>query len=329
MEIVVHHWDADGISSAAILMRERGRMPVFTPPIGEFRFDPRVESGVYSSKLTYFVDLNMPSDVLGLVERGLLKKAVFIDHHIQDPISHEKIVYHNPLERGEVYPSASFVVSELFNHTSYLTVLGAAGDVGERLFEIEGFAEKAEKILESEGISRKDLLRAVKLIDSNYITLDRYGVEEAVFFLHTAEFDDVLGREEWIEKAEEVEQDVEKAVSSAKISGDVTFAFFYSPNAVISKVARELVWRRGAKVCVAVNRGFNGKYQLYVRLSRGDERMKELARRLKALGINAGGKAEVVGSVFEADEEKLKKALSEVLDVLRSMGYEADRLPVG
>ena len=57
--------------------------------------------------------------------------------------------------------------------------------------------------------------------------------------------------------------------------------------------------------------------------------MKELAERLKALGINAGGKAEVVGSVFEADEEKLKKALSEVLDVLRSMGYEADMLPVG
>jgi len=312
MEIVVHHWDTDGISSAAIIMRERGRMPVFTPPIGEFRFDPRIESGVYSSKLAYFVDLNMPGDVFSLAERGLLKKAYFIDHHIQEPISHGNIVYHNPLSRGEIYPSASFVVSELFNHSSYLTVLGAVGDVGVKLFEMERFGELAEKIAEEEGAGKEDLVKAVRLIDSNYITLDRYGVEEAVFFLSRAGLDEVLEREEWLEKEREVREDINRAVSSARMKDGVAFVSFYSSNAIISKVARELVWNRGAKMCIAVNRGFNGKYQLYVRLGKGDERCRKLIESLRRLGINAGGKDEVVGSVFEADEKKLEEALSEV-----------------
>ncbi len=321
MEIVVHHWDADGVSSAAILMRERGRMPVFTPPVGEFKFDPRIESGVYSSKLAYFVDLNMPGDVFRLAERGLLRKAYFIDHHIQEPISHDRIIYHNPLSRGEVYPSASFVVSELFNHSSYLTVLGAVGDVGERLFEMERFGELAEKILEEEGVGVEEVLEAVRLVDSNYITLDRYGVEEAALFLSEAELDDVLERVEWIEKAKEVKEDIERAVNSARVNGGVAFVCFYSPNAIISKVARELVWSGKASVCVAVNRGFNGKYQLYVRLNRGDKRCRELIESLRKLGINAGGKEEVVGSVFEADEERLERALEEVR---RIFGFEVE-----
>ncbi len=327
MEIVVHHWDADGISSAAILMRERGRMPAFTPPVGEFRFDARIESGVYSSKLTYFVDLNMPADVVELAERGLLKKAVFIDHHVQNPISHHRIVYHNPTTMGKAYPSASFVVSELFNHSSYLTVLGAAGDVGERIFDREqfgSFADKAEKILEECGISREEILKASSLIDSNYVTLDRYGVEEAVFFLLSASFDDVLEREDWKEKAREVIEDVEKALKSAKIRNGVAFVSFYSPNAIISKVARKVVWEGKADVCIAVNRGFRGKYQLYVRLRRGNERMKDLIERLRAEGINAGGKAEVAGSVFESSEEKLGKALNIVSEFLEESGYDAE-----
>ncbi len=307
MEIVVHHWDADGISSATIIMKEKGRLPAFTPPLGEFRFDPRVESGIYSSNLVYFVDLNMPKEVVDLANRGLIDKAIFIDHHIQEPIKHEKIIYHN-----KQYPSASFLVSELFNHESYLTVLGGVGDLGKSLFELEGFGEKAEKILESEGIKKEEILKAALLLDSNYITMDRYGVEEAVFYLLNAEIDDILSREEWLDKLREIENEISKIVNSAKIKDNIAEVEFYSPNAIISKVVRELVWNRKAKACIAVNRGFNGKYQVYLRLLKGSEEVIKLIDRLRNLGINAGGKPEVVGCVFEADEFKLKSVVSEM-----------------
>ncbi len=312
MEIVVHHWDADGISSAAIVMKEKGRLPAFTPPIGEFKFDPRIESGVYSSKLSYFIDLNMPEAVVDLANRGIISKAIFIDHHIQKPIKHEKIEYYN-----KPYPSASFLVSELFNHESYLTVLGGVGDLGEKLFEVEDFGERAERILDTEGISKKEIIKAVKLVDCNHLTLDRYGVEEAVFYLLNAEIDDILSRDEWIEKLRDIESEVSRIVKSAKIERGIARVEFYSPNSIISRVARELVWNKGAKACLAINRGFNGKYQVYLRISKGNEKMKNLIEKLRHIGVNAGGKAEVLGSVFEG-EDKLKLVLEEIEKFLNS-----------
>ncbi len=322
MKVIVHHWDADGISSAAILMREIGKMPVFSPPVGEFKFDARIESGVSSSELAYFVDLNMPEEVLKLADSNLLKRAVFIDHHIQKPIVHEKIVYHNPLSRGVAYPSASFVVSEMFDHSSYLTLLGGLGDVGESLFEMEDFGERAEKIMESEGLEKRDLIEAVRLVDSNYMCVDRYGVEEAALFLRKAGIDDVLEREDWIEKAREVEEDISRAVSEAKIKNGVAFVSFFSSNAIISRVVREIVWKREAKLCVAVNKGFNGKYQIYLRVGEGNENVKKLIERLRSAGINAGGKAEVLGCVFNADESAMKKAMEIIKDGVREMGFD-------
>ncbi|RUM33265.1 MAG: DHH family protein [Archaeoglobus sp.] len=319
--VVVHHWDADGISSAAIILREKGRMPLLTPPVGEFRFDERIKNNI-NSELVYFVDLNMPEEVVKLANSGLFAKAVFIDHHIQNPIVHRNIIYHNPSVSRVEYPSASFVASEVFDHTSYLTIIGAVGDLGKKIFEIENFGERVEKIMEAEGLKKGELFEAVKLIDSNYLSMDRYGVEEAAFFLSKADIDDILEREDWIRKAEKIEKEIKDAVNSAIFRGEVAFVSFNSSNAIVSKVARELVWNKKAGACIAVNKGFNGKYQLYVRLNKKNWRMKTLIEKLKSAGIKTGGKAEVLGSVFDANDELLNEALRIVREELAKMGFE-------
>ncbi|ASJ05572.1 single-stranded-DNA-specific exonuclease RecJ [Thermococcus barossii] len=311
MHLIVHHWDTDGVTSAALLVRalRLGDFTNMTAPIGEFRFDERIWKAIEGAEKLYVLDFNVP----GEVERVNVE-TLFIDHHTQPRIRNPKVRQINPLLDGKYYPSASLVVSEYFGLWNAWSALGVIGDIGERAFEIP----RVNELLDREGLSREEALRLVELIDSNYIAVDRKAVEEAVAVLLSQETKELLEYEPWVKRADEIRRTIEEALSSVAERNGFAIVEFESPFNIISKVARRLVWEMGFRGAVVVNKNFHGKAQLYFRVSKEEaERinMAEVIKRLRALGTNAGGKREVIGCVCERD--KIEDVLKIVEEYLR------------
>ncbi|AFL95187.1 hypothetical protein CL1_0984 [Thermococcus cleftensis] len=311
MNLIVHHWDTDGVTSAALLVKalDLDGFTNMTAPIGEFRFDERIWDAIEKAKRLYVLDFNVPDEV-----EMVKVETLFIDHHAQRRIKNPLVEQVNPSLEGEHYPSCSLVVSERFGLFNAWSALGAVGDVGEKAFELE----RVRKLLEREGISREDALRLVELIDSNYIAVDREAVEDAVRVLLSHEVKELLEYGPWVKKAEAIREAIEGAVSGVEERNGFAIARFESPFNIISKVARKLVWELGYRGAVVINGNFHGKAQLYFRIS-GEEaeriNMAEVIERIKALGTNAGGKREVLGCVCERD--KIEDALKIVEEYLR------------
>ncbi len=311
MHLIVHHWDTDGVTSAALLVRalKLERFTNMTAPIGEFRFDGRIWDAIERAERLYVLDFNVPNEV-----EKVKVPTLFIDHHTQPRIGNPLVEQVNPSLEGNYYPSNSLVVSEHFGIWNAWSALGVVGDIGEKAFELETVNE----LLRKANLSRTEALRLVELIDSNYIAMERKAVEEAVAVLLESEIKDLLEYEPWIKKANAIREAIESALSSVEERNGFAFVEFESPFNVISKVARRLVWEMGYRGAVVVNRNFHGKAQLYFRISPEEaERidMGEVIARLKRLGTKAGGKREVLGCVCEGD--KIEKALAIIEEYLR------------
>ena len=298
MHLIVHHWDTDGITSAALLVKalKLKEFTNMTAPIGDFRFDERIWNAIEKANILYVLDFNVPNEV----ERVRIP-TLFIDHHNQGRIKNPLVGQVNPSLKGEYYPSCSLVVSEYFNVFNAWSALGAVGDIGEKAFELD----VVRKLLKKEGLSQSEALRLVELIDSNYIAMDRKAVEDAVRVLLENNTKDLLEYEPWLKKAEAIREAIEKALSDAEERNGFAFVEFESPFNIISKVARKLVWELNYRGAIVVNENFHGKAQIYFRISPEEaERinMNEVIARLKALGTNSGGKREVIGCVCERDK---------------------------
>ena len=310
MNLIVHHWDTDGITSTALLVKALNLddFTNMTSEIGEFLFDERIWRAIERAERLYVLDFNVP----GEVERVKVP-TLFIDHHSQPRIKNPLVEQVNPSLEGSYYPSCSLVVSERFNLFNAWTALGAIGDIGERAFEF-GWVKR---LLEREGLSREEALRLVELVDSNYIAMDRESVEEAVKVLLNNPLKELLDHEPWVKKAEAIRESIEKAISRVEERSGFAFVRFESPYNIISKVARRLVWEMNYRGAVVINRNFHGKAQLYFRISPETAEkidMKALIERVKKTGANAGGKREVLGCVCERGKvDEVLKLIEEQL----------------
>lgn len=308
MGLIIHHWDTDGITSAALLIKALNieEFRNLTPPIGEFRFDERIKRAIEEVEKIYVLDLSLPHEV-----EGIDREIVFIDHHIQSRVKNPRVKQINPALEGDEAPSASFVVSQYFNIWNAWSALGVIGDIGEKAFKIP----KVEELLEMERITKEEALRLVSLIDSNYVTMDRESVEKALRVLLENSIKDLLTYEPWVKKAEAIEEAVRDAISKAEVKNGIAFMIFKSPFNIISKVARKAVWEIGYEGAVVVNEDFHGKAQIYFRVSsKMAEKinMAQIIAELKGKGFNAGGKREVLGCICE------KNRIEEALDIINA-----------
>ncbi len=298
MKLIVHHWDSDGICSASLIARsvEDGELANVTPPLGEYSFDDRVWEMIHLSDSVFVADLNVPDEV----ER-IEKKTTFFDHHLQKAVRNGLVNQVNPSLRGEMVPSCSLVVSRHLSLWSYETVIGTVGDTGRNAFSIP----EVRRIMERTGMSESEALRIAELLDSNHITMNRRGVESAVEVLLESDWMDLLKYEPWIRQVEKIEREVERVLSGIDAGESRVFLEFRSEYNIISRVARALVWDMGFEEALVVNRDFNGRVQLYYRVSKetsGKVDMMGIVSALRALGVSAGGKQEVLGSVFEMEK---------------------------
>jgi single-stranded DNA-specific DHH superfamily exonuclease len=314
--IIIHHWDTDGICSAAIVamgLEKKGESWInYTLQIGKFEFDKRVAKEIEEANTVYIVDLNMPEAVEKLSQR-----VIFIDHHIQKRITNPNIKQVNPIISGrseKEFPSATWVVSHHFSIWNYLSALGAVGDVGSSIFDWP-IGKKVEGLLNKEGLSKDDAVRLVSLLDSNYIAMDRQSVEEAVSVILNSNPKDLLENRKWNHNVERIGKEIERAFSGLNVKGKFAEIEFESDFNIISYVARKAVWEMNFDAALVVNRNFNGRSQVYFRIkpeltTKYD--LPKIIKKLKASGFNAGGKKEVFGVVCP------KSRLEEVLSIIKS-----------
>lgn len=307
--LIIHHWDTDGICSAAKLIKEL-KPETYTnlsPDIGDFSFSERIREAMKDHDDVYVVDLNLPGEV-----KNSEKKIRFMDHHIQERIENPLVEQVNPLVEGGDpgdFPSCSVVLSEHLSSWDLLSALGAIGDIGLKALDDPRVREQVDK----SGLTSKQAEKIVSLIDSNYLAVDLDSVEKAVSEVLELEPRKMLDHPEWNRKLSDIEKTIEETIESRKDVGDFCYMDMTTPYNVISKLARKAVWEMGYAGALVVNRDFHGKGQTYLRINTETAERMDMASiisRLKEMGINAGGKKEVVGSVYP------KERVDEVLSLL-------------
>jgi len=161
--MVLAHWDADGIASAAITARclhlmNSPYLVRFTRPLG-----PEEIAGLAREDYEMFIFLDQGSGQLEAIHKHLLNKGVDVvvmDHHPGTPIEHPNLIYFNPhlfgLKGGrDVSASGTvYVVAENIDvKFRSLVSLAIAGAIGDRQEFSSGFL----------GVNAELLRRAVEL----------------------------------------------------------------------------------------------------------------------------------------------------------------------
>jgi hypothetical protein len=307
--LIIHHWDTDGICSAAKLVRilKPDDYVNMSPDVGDFSFGSRIRDSISEADDVFIVDLNLVKEL-----DGIEKDITFIDHHIQERIGSSRVKQINPLVEGKdisEFPSCTVVISEHFDSWDLLSALGAIGDVGDKAFDHPRVKEQ----IDVAGITEEEAKKIVSLIDSNYLAVDLPSVERTVEEVLQLDPSGMLDHSEWNRKLDEIERTVEETIANRKEVGEFCYMDMSTPYNIISKLARKAVWELGYPGALVVNRDFHGKGQTYLRISSETAKGMDMASvisRLREIGINAGGKSEVVGSIYP------RERIEEVLSVL-------------
>ena len=311
--LVIHHWDADGLCSAALLLEylKPGSPANMCPTIGAFYLSDE-EIG-YARGFDYVViaDMALPeADVLRLSE---VTRVVIFDHHHQEPIF--GVEHLNPVAHGAdaaLYPSCTWVIKERLGLPLGMHVaLGFIGDREHRIMENPRFKEITEEYLADEGITFDEALTLVGLIDSGYKVGDKSGVEEAPrVLMGYSKPDDIRNNGRWRRNLKLFQGKLTEILEEPpEEKNGVLVKRLDTGYAVISAVTRRIAWGTGRDTIV-VNTGFFPQHdQLYSRSSSRD--MQPMIERARGRGFNAGGKSDVLGAIIP--REKTEPFVDELL----------------
>ena len=300
--LLIHHWDADGVCSAAQIYEELSsnntKIELYVPVIGSYRLNKgEMERFKWKSyECIVIADISLPEQ--DILELKKLTGSLFIfDHHVQRQIPNVQIF--NPILSGRMdYPSTSWIVKDYFGmKTDLLAVLGAIGDHEESVKEFKIYSEINE-FLRSSDLTLSDALHMVELIDSNYKVKDRLAVREAV--LKLIEYKDrprrILEDRNWIERAEIIRREVERCLQTpVRVYNKIILKDIDSKFNIISTVTRRISWSNPGRVTVVVNRNFGEDSQIYVRENGLNVDLTGIIEMAKSKGYVAGGRRNSVG----------------------------------
>jgi single-stranded DNA-specific DHH superfamily exonuclease len=320
--LLIHHWDTDGICSAALLLEYLGREDIktWTPQLGTFYLTDDHISLAQKFDNVIICDMALPaSNVERIAEKP---KVTIIDHHHQDHIT--GITHINPLAKGadgNNYPSTTWVIKEKLNlPVSLKIVLGFVGDREQKIKDNPRFWEITQTLLEKEGISFDEVLTLVYRIDSSYKVGKRESVMKAPHQVRSYNSkSDIMANNEWEQNLVKLDEKLNQLLTEPpKVIRGVQVKRLDTPYAIISQVTRRLAWGTG-KDTVVVNTGFfEEEDQLYSRSNTVD--MHELIEKAKEYGFNAGGKTDVIGAIIP--KTKTEQFLEETIEYIKQKREE-------
>ena len=312
--LIIHHWDADGICSAALLLQRLGEQVANkTPILGNYLLTEDELKAYAGYDFIIVADMALPED--NITRLSASSQVLIFDHHLQSPIP--GIFHENPMSRGESpekYPSASWIINTyLGNPVNLYALLGIVGDHEERIQSNKSFGSIFYTFCMQHQVTFKELLAMVYLLDSNYKIGDRRAVIEAPrFLLQNKDPRGILDCQPWKKNLVTLEKEITKWVNAPgeEKNGVCVKAISTSFN-IISTVTRKIFWST-KKDTVVVNTGFFKEAdQIYVRSVRN---LEPLIQQGKTLGLKCGGKTEVMGAVVP--KEKTQSFLDIILAFL-------------
>ncbi len=305
--LLIHHWDTDGMSAAALILRKCADLETITPSIGNYYLDEQDKDRIkeIDPDIVIIADMALPEGSVSFLNR--FGDVYIFDHHLQE--KHDVKLHHNPVIEGrspKEYPSASWVVGKYFGHEpNLLTVLGAFGDREEKLKENPHAIETIDELIDSWDVDFEDLLRCAEYIDSLYKLGKRSEIEQMSHQLKDFKRPkEILSNEDLEKNVNKLKSAIEKEAHGniKEIGKNVLFREMESPYNIISTVTRKIAWAREDKIVIVSNCKFKeGECQIYIRGPLTNS--EEIIYKAKEKGYSAGGKEDVVGMVIPASDK--------------------------
>ena len=318
--LIIFHWDADGIASAALLkefMYPDARL--YTPNIGFYILRPRDIPYYGDVDAVFIVDYGIPTEMIVDAVSGRYGDVDIhiIDHHHRSPS--DKAVIYPYHDDHSIYPSTTIMVSRILDlQPNLLTVLGYVGDLFDRVFR-DRYMWMVNHVEKVYGLGYQFIKRLVDLIHTDYIFFDRDGVVSSVEILREGYtspyrlFNVDRWRIRYFKYMEEVSRWLEM---EPRELGKAVFMEVDTKLYISSYIGRMMASRYiGRYVILGFPRLGNGYSYIYVRID-GDPDIdfREAISKLQSMGYMAGGKDRVIG-VF-VDRSRYGECLSHIMNML-------------
>lgn len=336
---MVHHWDTDGMASAALVIKARTirgdetETRATIPPIGSFSPQAVVEAlgDTVERQEARLLVLDYGIKWPPQPPRGMDGERLHVVDHHRTEYPMWLRWWCNPAAGGfggeGESPSTTWV---LYRHVlgdpgdpmgSALVALGVLGDLGHRALKGD-LRRVLEGLLRPSRLSLEEALRLSHLLDSCYKTLDRACVEEYTLRLARGDLGELLEDGILLRRASTVERAVEEAVREEPRvilncrRGRVGVWVRESSAYITSSVGRALASGRGLDVIVLVDRVPPlGRAYVYTRSPRLPVGAW-LVSVLRGLAPSAGGKDSVAVAECPLDGTCVDRVLDAVLGVL-------------
>ena len=323
---VAYHWDADGVASAALVLRYLGDR------VEEFGV-PRI--GVYGAgavplprnRVSLLVlDYGIPGSEYEELAQRHGGEVLVIDHHRAAP-PRGGVAYCNPVAAGlggeEDYPANSVLVYRLLGSRSdpgdrVLAALGVAGDLAPYIDAGRNHPglRVASELLVGTDVSLKELRGVAESIDSCYRLLD----EECLRYAARRAAEDPMGLVSdgrLLGARERARRLLDEALEKARLLSETgrALVYFLEMDAyVTSAVGRRLAAMHPDKVVVLVHSlPSQGRGTIYARSIVHE--LSDVADLLRARGVRVGGKTNVLVIEYRGEEyEELLRPLLEAVE---------------
>ncbi|MBN2406708.1 MAG: DHH family phosphoesterase [Elusimicrobia bacterium] len=322
--LIIHHWDADGISSAALLTRylekHAGGLKIeyVVPEIGTYHLHPlklgkdgNLDIPDRRYTLAFVVDYSVPEDDIVRLHEFLGIPLVIYDHHLRKPVNKEDIYYYNPVSSGDPgfdWPSCTWVLKKYLDlKISDFVVFGVAGDYEER-FLPEGFEKfpEIDEYLKKTGMDYTFYVMTKDLIDIHYKENDMEKLKKLARILLDMEGDPrkIASMDEWAQKQflhDKEIKDMLETEPAHRVADKLEIYIINSRRNIISTLTRRLAARTDVNYVMVVNMGFfSDRAQIYVRRSnRSDLNTKQFKKIAGEFGAQVGGKEDVAGIIMD------------------------------
>ena len=304
---IIHHWDADGVASAATLSLVAESVVGYYVPPYTYRVDGKVideiEKRCSRSGAVAIVDYNLPGGTLDLLWAKLQKPLIVIDHHYQTELPKKPFVlWFNPASNGDprgFWPSASHVIASLTGmYKPLVVVLGIVGDLREKaranrvyqkymveakldhLKDYDLIAECVTQIMAADIMGRRDVLEHLSSRLADYDTDPcRLLLQDGLLSILRVRVED------------EYESLIKKALDNGSYVAGVRVYRLEGDGRHVSSLARRLagVYNEDIVLVSYYWKPLNRTY-IYIRTEKDKPRLIDLLRYTRSAGFTSGGK---------------------------------------